>query len=285
MKKKRSHSDISTTAVVGMIAIMTLVIGFIFFNNSPDTVEEDLELNLTNSEAVSNSLGEMSEQNLESTLQESAADSTAQSQTTNFNQSEKIADSNQPARTSETANNINQQTENNTMTDKTNLSQPEMMIDLNKQYFAVINTNQGTIELELFPQETPVTVNNFVYLAQNNFYDDLIFHRVIPNFMIQGGCPLGTGTSGPGYQFEDEQNPAPLVRGSVAMANSGPDTNGSQFFIVTAEATPHLDGLHTHFGKVVAGMDVVTAIEQTPTETNDKPVQDMIIHSIEINES
>jgi peptidyl-prolyl cis-trans isomerase B (cyclophilin B) len=169
--------------------------------------------------------------------------------------------------------------------DKTQMTQPEMVIDSTKNYLATMVTNQGTIKLQLFADKTPITVNNFIYLAQNNFYNDTIFHRVIPDFMIQGGDPLGNGTGGPGYQFQDEQNSDPLVAGSLAMANSGPDTNGSQFFIVTASATSWLDGLHTNFGKVIEGMEVVEKIEAIQTGTNDKPVSDIIIQSVTISEN
>src|SRR2546430_3287964 len=125
---------------------------------------------------------------------------------------------------------------------------------------ATMQTNQGTIELELFDEDAPKTVENFKKLAGDGFYDGVIFHRVIPDFMIQGGDPTGTGTGGPGYQFEDEFNEHKVVRGAFAMANAGPNTNGSQFFIVTADATPWLDGKHTVFGQVTDGMDVVDAI-------------------------
>jgi cyclophilin family peptidyl-prolyl cis-trans isomerase len=136
---------------------------------------------------------------------------------------------------------------------------------------ATMNTSQGAIEIELFDEDAPKTVENFTTLAQKGFYDGLVFHRVIRNFMIQGGCPEGTGTGGPGYTFEDEINPHPVVRGALAMANAGPNTNGSQFFIVTAEACPWLDGKHTVFGRVSGGMDVVDAIEETDTDSHDRP--------------
>lgn len=180
---------------------------------------------------------------------------------------------------------INNQTESNLMVDKTKLAQPVMIIDPNKEYTAVMTTSEGSITLRLFADQTPVTVNNFVYLAKEGFYNDLIFHRIIEDFMIQGGCPLGNGTSGPGYQFQDEQNSKPLVKGSLAMANSGPNTNGSQFFIVTAQATPWLDGLHTHFGQVIEGMNVVDKIAQTETGANDRPIQPVIIQSITVSEN
>jgi len=129
---------------------------------------------------------------------------------------------------------------------------------------ATIHTSMGDIELELFAEDAPKTVENFTKLAGDGFYDGLVFHRVIPDFMIQGGCPRGDGTGDAGYKFEDEFNDHPIVRGTLAMANAGPNTNGSQFFI-THVATPHLNGKHTVFGKVVSGHDVVDAIEQGDT--------------------
>jgi peptidyl-prolyl cis-trans isomerase B (cyclophilin B) len=134
-----------------------------------------------------------------------------------------------------------------------------------------MNTSQGEIEIELFDEDAPKTVENFRTLAAKGFYDGLTFHRVITDFMIQGGCPQGTGTGGPGYTFEDEFNDHPVVRGSLAMANSGPNTNGSQFFIVTAQACPWLDGKHTVFGHVSSGMDVIDAIEAVDTDGHDRP--------------
>jgi peptidyl-prolyl cis-trans isomerase B (cyclophilin B) len=136
---------------------------------------------------------------------------------------------------------------------------------------ATMHTNHGPIELELFDEAAPKTVENFRKLAGDGFYDGLTFHRVIKDFMIQGGCPLGTGTGGPGYTFEDEFNQHKVVRGALAMANAGPDTNGSQFFIVTTQEAPWLDGKHTVFGRVEAGMDAVDAIEAQPTGPNDRP--------------
>jgi peptidyl-prolyl cis-trans isomerase B (cyclophilin B) len=142
-------------------------------------------------------------------------------------------------------------------------SPPEMQIDPTKVYLATIETNKGPIELELYPEYAPKTVNNFVFLAREGFYDGLTFHRVISDFMIQGGDPTGTGTGGPGYQFEDEVTDNPLTHetGVISMANAGADTNGSQFFI-THSPQPHLDGQHTVFGKVISGQEVVNAIEQ-----------------------
>jgi peptidyl-prolyl cis-trans isomerase B (cyclophilin B) len=140
---------------------------------------------------------------------------------------------------------------------------------------ATIETNHGVIELELFSDDAPETVANFTKLAGEGFYDGLIFHRVIPDFMIQGGCPHGTGTGGPGYTFDDEPNDHSIVRGTLAMANAGPNTNGSQFFIVTAEATPWLDGKHTAFGQVTSGMDVVDAIQSVDRDGRDRPSEDV----------
>jgi cyclophilin family peptidyl-prolyl cis-trans isomerase len=148
---------------------------------------------------------------------------------------------------------------------------------------ATMLTNHGSIELELFDDAAPKTVQNFVKLAQDGFYDGVIFHRVIQDFMIQGGDPTGTGSGGPGYQFEDEFNDHKVVRGALAMANAGPNTNGSQFFIVTTGAAPWLDGKHTVFGQVTSGMDVVDAIEGVDTGPGDKPREDVRIESITVS--
>jgi cyclophilin family peptidyl-prolyl cis-trans isomerase len=148
---------------------------------------------------------------------------------------------------------------------------------------ANMHTNQGTIALELFDEDAPQTVENFRKLAGEHFYDGIIFHRVIPDFMIQGGCPQGTGTGGPGYTFEDEINQRKVVRGALAMANAGPNTNGSQFFIVTADSAPWLDGKHTVFGRVTEGMDAVDAIEGLPTDARDRPLEPAQIESIELD--
>ena len=149
---------------------------------------------------------------------------------------------------------------------------------------ATIETSEGAIALELFPDDAPRTVENFRRLAGEGFYDGLIFHRVIPDFMIQGGCPEGTGRGGPGYTFEDEINDHRIVRGALAMANAGPDTNGSQFFIVTTDAAPWLDGKHTVFGRVVAGMDVVDKLESLPTDRRDRPREDARIEKLEVGD-
>jgi cyclophilin family peptidyl-prolyl cis-trans isomerase len=147
---------------------------------------------------------------------------------------------------------------------------------------AVLHTSEGTVELELFPEAAPKTVGNFTKLVGDGFYDGLVFHRVIPDFMIQGGCPRGDGTGGPGYTFEDEPNELRVVRGAVAMANSGPDTNGSQFFIVTAEACPWLDGKHTVFGRVDLGQDVVDRISHVERDARDRPLEPVVIESVEL---
>jgi cyclophilin family peptidyl-prolyl cis-trans isomerase len=148
---------------------------------------------------------------------------------------------------------------------------------------ATMQTNQGTIEIELFDDDAPKTVENFKKLASDGFYDGVIFHRVIPDFMIQGGDPTGTGSGGPGYQFEDEFNDHKVERGALAMANAGPNTNGSQFFIVTAEATPWLDGKHTVFGTVTSGMDVADAISNVDTGPGDKPRDEVRIESVSLD--
>jgi len=147
---------------------------------------------------------------------------------------------------------------------------------------ATLHTNQGAIEVELFDDDAPKTVENFLKLARDGFYDGVIFHRVIPDFMIQGGDPTGTGRGGPGYTFEDEFNQHKVARGALAMANAGPNTNGSQFFIVTADATPWLDGKHTVFGQVTSGMDVVDAISAVDTDANDKPRSEITIERVEV---
>jgi cyclophilin family peptidyl-prolyl cis-trans isomerase len=148
---------------------------------------------------------------------------------------------------------------------------------------ATITTNHGPIQLELFDDDAPKTVDNFVKLSKDGFYDGVIFHRVIPDFMIQGGDPTGTGMGGPGYQFEDESNSHEVARGAIAMANSGPNTNGSQFFIVTAQACPWLNGLHTVFGRVTSGMDVVDEIGNAATDGADRPLDEVRIESVGID--
>ena len=149
---------------------------------------------------------------------------------------------------------------------------------------ATLQTSAGPIEVEFFDADAPKTVENFRKLAGDGFYDGLIFHRVIPEFMIQGGCPEGTGTGGPGYTFEDEFNQNKIERGALAMANAGPNTNGSQFFIVTVDAAPWLDGKHTVFGRITDGMDAVDAIEGTETGASDRPVEPQVIERIDLRD-
>lgn len=192
--------------------------------------------------------------------------------------------------------------------------EPEMTIDVEKKYFANFETSEGNFKIELLAKNAPKTVNNFVYLSKEKYYDGLIFHRVIEDFMIQSGCPKGDGTGGPGYEFEDEVNgkmvgltdedlvqaaaagyefndtleTIMLDQGVLAMANRGPKTNGSQFFIITADSTPWLNGRHTPFGRVVEGMDVVLKINKVNTSqeerTKDKPLKDVVINKITIEE-
>ncbi len=147
---------------------------------------------------------------------------------------------------------------------------------------ATFHTSEGTIELELFSKEAPKTVENFTKLAGEGFYNGLIFHRVIPDFMIQGGCPEGTGTGGPGYKFEDEFNDHKVERGALAMANAGPNTNGSQFFIVTTDAAPWLDGKHTVFGKVTSGQDVADKISMVERDARDMPKTPVVLERVEL---
>jgi peptidyl-prolyl cis-trans isomerase B (cyclophilin B) len=162
--------------------------------------------------------------------------------------------------------------------------------DLAKEYSqAIIKTNQGDITVKFYGEDSPKTVNNFLNLAQLSFYDGTKFHRVIKDFMVQGGDPNSKsadwsthGTGGPDYRFADEFNSHKLVTGSLAMANAGPNTNGSQFFIVTAPETAWLDGRHTNFGQVIAGMDIVKKIEAAETDSNDHPLEDITIEKIEL---
>ncbi|MEX1997289.1 MAG: peptidylprolyl isomerase [Candidatus Andersenbacteria bacterium] len=168
---------------------------------------------------------------------------------------------------------------------------PADLIPLPATVEVTLTTNKGDIAVTLHGEDAPLTVGNFVKLAQEDFYDGTTFHRVIPDFMVQGGDPLSRdaalrvqhGTGGPGYTFPDEINDRKLVRGSLAMANAGPSTNGSQFFIVTAEATPHLDGLHTNFGTVTAGMEVVDAIVQVERDDANNPLEPVVITDIVVN--
>jgi cyclophilin family peptidyl-prolyl cis-trans isomerase len=149
---------------------------------------------------------------------------------------------------------------------------------------ATMHTNHGPIVLELHDDDAPKTVENFLKLSRDGYYDGLIFHRIIPDFMIQGGCPQGTGTGGPGYEFEDEINDHKIMRGALAMANRGPNTNGSQFFIVTTPEAPWLDGKHTVFGRVDSGLETVDAIEAVETGPGDRPVEPVVIERVEVHE-
>ena len=148
---------------------------------------------------------------------------------------------------------------------------------------ATMKTSEGDITIELFDEDAPKTVENFTKLAADGFYDGLTFHRIIPDFMIQGGCPRGDGTGDPGYKFDDEFNDHKVVRGALAMANAGPNTNGSQFFIVTADACPWLDGKHTVFGQVTEGSEVVEALEAVPTDARDAPVDPVGIVTVTVS--
>ena len=148
---------------------------------------------------------------------------------------------------------------------------------------ATLHTNHGPVAVELFDDDAPKTVENFRKLAGDGFYDGLVFHRVIKDFMIQGGCPRGDGTGGPGYSFEDEFNDHPVARGYLAMANAGPNTNGSQFFVVTTPAAPWLDGKHTVFGKVTSGQDVADRISEVARDGRDRPLEPVVIESLSIS--
>lgn len=173
---------------------------------------------------------------------------------------------------------------NTSMSPKTYNKPFDMQLTEGVDYKVVLQTSLGNITIDLFEKESPKTVNNFIALAKDGFYDGLTFHRIIKDFMIQGGDPSGNGTGGPGYKFDDEFNSKKLVKGSLAMANAGPNTNGSQFFIVTTASTPWLDGRHTNFGQVTEGMDVVNKISLVATGENDKPITPVTIDKVEIVE-
>jgi cyclophilin family peptidyl-prolyl cis-trans isomerase len=186
----------------------------------------------------------------------------------------------------------NTNNETNTMSNsRTSINSSIELKDLATEYSqAIIKTSLGDIKVKLYAEESPLTVNNFLNLAQDSYYNGTRFHRVIKDFMVQGGDPNSKdasmknlwGTGGPDYRFRDEFNQKPLVKGSLAMANAGPDTNGSQFFIVTKDSTPWLDGMHTNFGEVIEGMEVVEKIEASQTDPNDRPVTDILIQSVEL---
>jgi cyclophilin family peptidyl-prolyl cis-trans isomerase len=161
-------------------------------------------------------------------------------------------------------------------------AQPDMAIDLDRSYTATLHTNHGDISIDFFADDSPLTVNNFVFLAREGFYDGVIFHRVVPGFVIQGGDPTGTGTGGPGYRFRDElEKRRPYKRGTVAMANAGPNTNGSQFFICLGDVG--LPPAYTIFGTVTDGMDAVDAIAAVP-RAGEKPTSDCVIERVTITE-
>ena len=190
----------------------------------------------------------------------------------------------QPIRQAETLNQYSAAT-NSTNQKESNMTKPTMQIDQTKKYQAILKTDKGNIVIDLFADKTPITVNNFVYLARENFYTNTIFHRTIPGFMIQGGDPTGTGRGGPGYKFEDESFSGEYSRGTVAMANAGPNTNGSQFFIMHQDTDLPLN--YVIFGKVIEGLDVVDAIATAPTNPGGEgstPVNPVKIESVEINE-
>jgi len=170
---------------------------------------------------------------------------------------------------------------------KTNFdAPPPMVIDPAKRYTATMDTSMGELTIALDPTAAPKTVNNFVFLAQHRYYDGVIFHRIIPGFMCQGGDPEGSGRGGPGYRFEDElPKPGRYEVGSVAMANAGPNTNGSQFFIISGPSGVGLPPSYSLFGKVVKGLDVVDAMEKVPTGSGDRPRDDVVINSVTITES
>ena len=163
------------------------------------------------------------------------------------------------------------------------VQRPETLPDVDRTYSVTIETDRGDIVAELDARRAPQTVSNFVGLARQGFYDGLTFHRVIPDFMIQGGCPKGDGTGGPGYTFEDEANDHSVVRGALAMANAGPNTNGSQFFIVTAQEASWLDGKHTVFGRVTSGQDVVDRISLVERDGRDRPKTPVTLDRVELS--
>lgn len=203
---------------------------------------------------------------------------------------EVMSESDLGAKSTDQNNNFNNLNNQNNMNENFQILPPDQQPDLTKEYSqAILKTNQGDITVKFYSAESPVTVNNFLNLAKAGFYNGTKFHRVIADFMIQGGDPLSKesdarywGTGGPNYRFADEFNNKKLVAGSLAMANAGPDTNGSQFFIVTAPETAWLDGKHTNFGQVTAGMDVVKKIEAVETGINDRPLEDVVILSVEL---
>ena len=162
---------------------------------------------------------------------------------------------------------------------------PPMIIDPSKTYTAVMDTSMGSMTIELDAENAPLTVNNFVFLARWHYYDGIVFHRIIKGFVCQGGDPDGNGRGGPGYKFADEDVKEPYELGSLAMANAGPNTNGSQFFLISGPSGVRLPPQYNHFGKVVEGLDVVDAMEKVPTGSGDRPMDDVVINSVTITES
>jgi cyclophilin family peptidyl-prolyl cis-trans isomerase len=160
-----------------------------------------------------------------------------------------------------------------------------MIIDPAKQYTAVMDTSLGSLTIELDAASAPLTVNNFVFLSRYHYYDGIVFHRIIQGFVCQGGDPEGSGRGGPGYRFDDEDVTKPYELGSVAMANAGPNTNGSQFFLISGPAGVRLPPQYNHFGKIVAGLDVLDQMEKVPTGPGDRPRDDVVINSVTITES
>jgi cyclophilin family peptidyl-prolyl cis-trans isomerase len=204
---------------------------------------------------------------------------------TNSSTSEPVAEQAQPANETQPTKEVTPMPVVQNNSNKKSYAQPfNMQLADGVNYRAELTTTMGVIKIDLFEKDAPKTVNNFVSLAKDGFYDGLIFHRVIEDFMIQGGDPLGVGMGGPGYQFEDEFNSQKLVKGSLAMANSGPNTNGSQFFIVTATETPWLDGKHTNFGIVTEGLEVAEAISKVDKDSSDKPKTPVVLEKVVIVE-
>ena len=168
------------------------------------------------------------------------------------------------------------------MTAKQYDAPPAMQVETNRTYRVTMETTKGDIQLELFPEHAPKTVNNFVFLALHHYYDGVIFHRIINGFMCQGGDPTGTGRGGPGYRFDDEPVKQRYQIGSLAMANAGPDTNGSQFFLISGPSGAGLPPQYNHFGQVVKGLDVVEAMQNVETDRSDRPKTDVVINSVTI---
>ena len=267
--------------VIVILATLTILTIIFFKNKQP--ASNDLNLRNSSSSENSQSKSDQSQTNKETSLTtDSSLEPSSNSSLSSPNhQLELSSDINSKINSENTQKSTITQPSSAPMK-KTQMPKPSFLIDKSQPYFAYLDTNYGQIKIKLFADVTPIAVNNFVYLAEAGFYNELTFHRIINDFMIQGGCPIGNGTGNPGYQFADEANSNPLVKGSLARANSGPNTNGSQFFIVTAEFTPWLDGKHTHFGQVVLGMDVVEKIENVETDGSDRPLKPVVINQVTI---